>query len=177
MTSHYLRYSLYSFFILQIRLTLAIFGVAAVFLDGAALAGFRGGNEQPPPLAFAAFFTFAVLWITYWFGFRVAYSLEARDGRLLWRAGIRSGTFSIQAITSIGTSAWLSGAGVIRTENGRIYLWPTKYFPTFADRMGQLYPQIEVKVGKLARFNAKLHRELNLQPHGRLSTIYEEGDD
>jgi hypothetical protein len=30
MTSHYLRYSLYSFFILQIRLTLAIFGVAAV---------------------------------------------------------------------------------------------------------------------------------------------------
>jgi hypothetical protein len=118
-----------------------------------------------------------VLWITYWFGFRVAYSLEARDGRLLWRAGIRSGTFPIQAITSIGASAWLSGAGVIRTENGRIYLWPTKYFPTFADRMGQLYPQIEVKVGKFARFNAKLQGGLNLQPHGRLSTIYEEGDD
>jgi hypothetical protein len=177
-TSHYLRYSVYGFFRLQIRLTLGIFGVAAVLLDIAALAGFRGGNAQSPPLAFAAFFTFVVLWLTYWFGFRIAYWLEARDGRLVWRAGIRSGTIPIQAIASIGTSAWLSGAGVIRTEHGRIYLWPTKYFPTFANRMGQLYPQIEVKVGRLARFNAKLQGGLNRRPPGgRLSMIYEEGDD
>ncbi|MGA8635689.1 MAG: hypothetical protein WB805_12665 [Candidatus Dormiibacterota bacterium] len=176
MTSHYLRYSIYSFFRLQIRLTLGIFAVAAVFLDVAALAGFRGGNAQSPPLVFAAFFTFAVLWVTYWFGFRIAYWLEARDGQLLWRSGIRSGTVSIQAITSIGASAWLSGIGVIRTENRRIYFWPTKYFPTFANRMGQLYPGIQVKVGKLARFNARLQGAFS-PASGRLSVIYEEGDD
>lgn len=175
-TSHYLRYSLYSFFRLQIRLTLAIFAVGAAFLDVAALAGFRGGNAQSPPLAFAAFFTFAVLWITYWFGFRIAYWLEARDGQLLWRAGIRSGTIPIQAITSIGSSAWLSGAGVIRTENRRIYFWPTKYLPTFANRMGELYPQVEVKVGKLARINATLQGAFT-PARGRLSVTYEEGDD
>jgi hypothetical protein len=48
----------------------------------------------------------------------------------------------------------------------------------FANRMGQLYPQIEVKVGKLARFNARLQGTLTPKlPGGRLSTIYEEGDD
>jgi hypothetical protein len=68
--------------------------------------------------------------------------------------------------------------GVIRTANCRIYLWPTKDFPTFANRMGQLHPQIEVKVGKLARLNAKLKGTLTPKlPRGRLSTIYEEGDD
>ena len=177
-TSHYLRYSLYSFFRLQIRLTLVIFGVGAVFLDVAAVAGFRAGNAQSPPLAFAAFFTLMVLWVTYWFGFRIAYWLEVRDGQLFWRAGIRSGTIPIQAVTSIGALALLSGVGVIRTANGQIYLWPTKYFPTFADRMGQLYPHIEVKVGKLARFNARLQGTLTPKlPGGRLSMIYEEGDD
>jgi hypothetical protein len=108
-TSHYLRYSLYSFFRLQIRLTLVIFGVGAVFLDVAAVAGFRAGNAQSPPLAFAAFFTLMVLWVTYWFGFRIAYWLEVRDGQLFWRAGIRSGTIPIQAVTSIGALALLSG--------------------------------------------------------------------
>src|SRR5580700_3098702 len=93
-SSHYLRYSVYRFFRLQIRLTLVFFGVAAVLLDVAALVGLRGGNAQSPPLVFAAFFTFVVLWLTYWFGFRIAYWLEARDGRVLWRAGIRSGTIS-----------------------------------------------------------------------------------
>jgi hypothetical protein len=175
-TSHYVRYSVYRFFRLQIRLTLAIFAVGAVFLDIAALAGFRGGYTQSPPLAFAAFFTFAVLWVTYWFGFRIAYWLEARDGQLWWRAGIRSGTIPIQAITSIGSSAWLSGAGVIRTENRRIYFWPTKYLPTFANRMRELYPQVEVKVGKLARFNATLQGAFT-PARGRLSVTYEEGDD
>jgi hypothetical protein len=175
-TSHYLRYSVYRFFRLQIRLTLVFFGVAAVLLDVAALVGVRGGNAQSPPLAFAAFFTFAVLWVTYWFGFRIAYWLEARDGQLLWRAGIRSGTIPIQAITSIGSSALLSGVGVIRTENRRTYFWPTKYFPTFANRMGQLYPGIQVKVGKLARFNARLQGAFT-PARGRLSVIYEEGDD
>ena len=116
MTSHYLRYSLYSFFRLQIQVTLAIFGVAAVVLDVVALAGFSGGNAQSPPLAFAAFFTIAVLWVTYWFGLRIAFSLEARDGQLVWRSGIRSGTIPTQAIISIGSSAWLSGMGVIRTK-------------------------------------------------------------
>ncbi len=87
MTSHYLRYSLYSFFRLQIRLTIGTFGVAAVVLDIAALIGLRGGNPQSPGLVFAAFFTLCVLWITYWFGFRVAYSLEVRDGRTLMARG------------------------------------------------------------------------------------------
>lgn len=66
--------------------------------------------------------------------------------------------------------------GVISTEQGRIYLWPTKYFPTFANRMGQLYPQIAVKVGRIARFNAKLQGVLT-PTRGRLSVTYEEGDD
>ena len=177
MTSHYLRYSLYSFFRLQIQVTLAIFGVAAVVLDVVALAGFSGGNTQSPPLAFAAFFTFAVLWGTYWFGLRIAFSLEARDGQLVWRSGIRSGTIPTETIISIGSSAWLSGMGVIRTKRSRIYLWPTKYFPSFASRMGELYPQIEVKVGRLARFNARLQGGLTPQLPRRLSVTYEEGDD
>ena len=82
-TSHYLRYSAYRYFRLQVRLTLAFFGVVAVLLDVAALAGYRGS----PPLAFAAFFTLVVLWLTYWFGFRIAYWLEARDGRLVCARG------------------------------------------------------------------------------------------
>jgi hypothetical protein len=176
-TSHYLRYSLYSFYRLQIRATLAIFAVAAIALDAVAVAGISSGNVQSPPLAFAAFFTFAVLWLTYWFGFRIAYWLEARDGRLVWRAGIRSGTIPMQAITSIGTSPWLSGMGVIRTEHGRIYLWPTKYFPTFANRMGELSPQIEVKIGRLARFNAKMQGRLTPTLPRSLSMTFEEGDD
>jgi hypothetical protein len=42
--------------------------------------------------------------------------------------------------------------------------------------MGQLYPQIAVKVGRIARFNAKLQGVLT-PTRGRLSVTYEEGDD
>ncbi len=44
--------------------------------------------------------------------------------------------------------------------------------------MGQLYPQIDVKVGKLARFNDRLQGGMNFKlPRSRLSTNFEEGDD
>ena len=97
-TSHYLRYSAYRYFRLQVRLTLAFFGVVAVLLDVAALAGYRGSppltRAEFPPFnlivytgTLAAFFTLVVLWLTYWFGFRIAYWLEARDGRLVCARG------------------------------------------------------------------------------------------
>jgi hypothetical protein len=177
MASHYLRYSVYRFFRLQIRVTLAIFVVGAVFLDVAAVAGLRGGNTQSPPPVFAAFFTFLVIWVIYWFGFRISYWLEARDGQLEWRAALRSGTIPIQRITSIYASGWLSGMGIIRTERGRILFWPTKYFPTFANRMGQLHPHIAVKVGRLARFNAHVQGQLSGMVGGPLAMTFEEGDD
>jgi hypothetical protein len=42
--------------------------------------------------------------------------------------------------------------------------------------MRELYPQVEVKVGKLARFNATLQGAFT-PARGRLSVTYEEGDD
>jgi hypothetical protein len=35
----------------------------------------------------------------------------------------------------------------MRTVNGHLFIWPTQYYPALADRLGQHYPDIEVRVG------------------------------
>ncbi|MGH7685688.1 MAG: hypothetical protein ACREN2_02555 [Candidatus Dormibacteria bacterium] len=176
MASHYLRYALYRFYRLQIRLTLAVFAAAAVFVVLAAVIGIGSSGSPPPPLTFAMFFTACVLWLEYWFGFRIAYWMEARDGWLTWRTPLRSGSVPISEVRSIYSSALLQGMGVVRTTRGRILIFPTQYFPQFADRMAALYPSVVARVGRFSRFSARLSGRFAPRG-GTLSMTLEEGDD
>ena len=176
MTSHYLRYSLYSFWRLQILATLSVFAIGAVFLDLSAITGVASQDGQRPPALFAAFFTFGVLWLTYWFGFRIVYWLEVRNGRMKWKTPLRSGSVDVTEIRSVGTWKLLSGIGSIKTTNGRIVVFPTQYLPTLGDRMQQLFPSIEVNVGRIARVSARIKGAVP-QPSKRYSMSFEEGDD
>ena len=179
MSNHYIRYSLYRFFRVQIRLMLGAFAVAAIILDVVAAKGSQGGTNGPPLIVFAAFYTFCVAWAAYWFGLRIVFWLEIRDGKLSWRSGIRSGSVPVSDIRRISTSKLMSGMGVIRTLNGRVFVWPTQHYPAFADRMGQLYPDIDVRVGKLARFGARMtgHFAPKANSGSWWSMVFEEGDD
>lgn len=176
MANHYLRYALYRFYRTQIVLTLAVFAVAAVFVDIAAMVGLGSAGAAPLPIWFALFFTACVLWIEYWFGFRIVYWIEARGDRLTWRTPLLSGSLPVSEVRSIYSSALLSGMGVVRTTRGRILLFPTQYFPQFADRMRDLYPGINVRAGRLSRFSARLSGRF---PSGGrwTSMILEEGDE
>ncbi len=98
MNSHYIRYSLYRFFRLQIQLTLGLSAIIAVVLDVTAPTGSWGGDNRLAPVAFSAFFTFCVGWVGYWFGFRIVCWLEVRDDQLSWRAGFRSGSLPVHDI-------------------------------------------------------------------------------
>jgi hypothetical protein len=176
MAIHYLRYALYRLYRAQIVLTLVVFAVAAVFVDIAATVGLGSTGASPPSIAFALFFTGCVLWVGYWFGFRIAYWIEARPDRLAWRTAFRSGSLPIDDVRAIYSSAPLSGMGVLRTTKGRIFIFPTRYFPQFADRMGELYPAIDVRLGKLSRFSARLSG--SFPSGGRwTSMMLEEGDE
>jgi hypothetical protein len=176
MASHFLRYALYRFYRTQIVLTLVVFVVAAVLVDIATVVGLGSAGAAPPPIWFALFFTACVLWVGYWFGFRIVYWIEARADRLVWRTALLSGSLPVSEVRSIYSSALLSGMGVVRTSRGRILLFPTRYFPQFADRMRDLYPNIDVRVGRLSRFSARLSGRF---PSGGrwTSMILEEGDE
>jgi hypothetical protein len=176
MADHYLRYALYRFYCTQVLLTLGVFAAAAVFVDTAAVVGLGSAGAAPPPIWFALFFTACVLWVEYWFGFRIVYWIEARADRLTWRTALLSGSLPVSEVRSIYSSALLSGMWVVRTARGRILLFPTRYFPQFADRMGNLYPGIDMRVGRLSRFSARLSGRF---PSGGrwTSMILEEGDE
>lgn len=128
MASHYLRYALYRLYRAQIVLTLVVFAVGAVLVDIAAAVGLGSTGAPPPSIAFALFFTGCVLWVGYWFGFRIVYWVEARPDRLAWRTTFRSGSLPINDVRAIYSSALLSGMGVVRTTKGRIFIFPPGTF-------------------------------------------------
>jgi len=176
---HFLRYRLYSFYRVQVIVMLGAFAAGDVaMLIGAVLTGNRPSRETPP-LWFVAFFTFVVAWLAYWFLWRIAYWVEVRSDGFTWRTPIRSGFVPIGEVTAIVTGPVLMGTARIKTQSGSIILFPTSPFPAFADRAAQLYPQIEVAIGKFTRLGAGVGARLRIAKIGPLMIdrpAFEEGE-
>lgn len=153
----------------------ALLSVVVVVFDVSALTGMAAKHVSAGDLAVPAFFTFAFLWTSYWFIFRVVYMVEARADQLTWRTGLRSRQAPMSEVQSISSPVWLSGAWMIRTQHGRMLMMPNTYALRFADRMRELYPNVDVRLGRFGRTYARIQR-----PVGPLtrwtSGMFEEGD-
>jgi hypothetical protein len=130
----------------QIIGTLAVVTVVACLLVWITATGRTG-----PGWAFTALWIAGLLWVGYWWLWRVAVRLELTDRTLEWRTEIRSGSIPIADIQAVRPSRMGPNLAVFDVSDGQPLMAITaKGFQAFLDDLAQQAPGLPISTSRMS---------------------------
>lgn len=123
------------------------FAVIGGLLIWASAAGVKG-----PGWVFTGFWCGGVVWLSYWYGWRVAWSLQLRENELRWRTFLRSGTVPITEIQRLRPMRSGPSGVVIELAHRRsLLVIAGKGFDAFTAELTRQAPDVPINVSRWTR--------------------------
>jgi len=136
-----------------IGIPFVVFLAVAVFL----VARVVGGGPNSPPLAFAILWVAGLVWIGYWWLFRIAAELDLEAETLIARSPLRTRRVAVYDVTAVRPMKLGSNGAVIEISGQRpILVMATKGFGEFVEELARLRPGLPVRLGWQARLAERL---------------------
>ena len=134
----------------------AVFAAVSIWMLSSVALG-RSGDTL-----FELFWLAAVAWNAYWFLFRFVHELELQESELVWSAPLRSGSVPLTELVQVRPMRLGWGVHVIEHRDGRpLLVWATGGLKPFLDRVGEVAPGVDVRVGWSVRTAARASERLD----------------